>query len=764
MPSNGFISRARQVVLDNLLNPQFGVSSLARELGVSRSELYRRVKEAEQKSASQFIREIRLERALELLNAEEHSITEIAYMVGFNSPTYFSTCFKEYFGYSPSTADQNGYTSLNSSASKTFKVRRWAFPLGIGVIAILIAAFGIFGMGNRDSTAQVHSLAVLKFDYLGTDPSQSNRARALADEVLNSLSNRSGLQVVAASSSFQVDKREACSKIGKQLGVDFLVDGSLSNEDDQLKATVKLIDAREGHQLWARSFKSVPHAFQKLPGAISKEVAAQIQHSILPEERRSSSLQATELYLRARKMGDHRYKDSIAQAIRLLEQAVNLDPDFAEAYGELSFLYGQLHYYGSVSLEERDKLMEEYLNRALEIDPESPEVLFVRADFMFKTGKFIRDSSTIVSEFKLLHQANPQEARICYRLFQVYRAMGQYDISHAYLEKAVQLEPQNSFYRTILARDLFWKRGQKDWAYAIIEEVTSQDRYHHSAVCFKTAMLVDQSQFGYLPAIKVIQTALEEDPFSDWYLFWGFQLYLDLDLIPIATKCSRLYEVKFPENPIYTYGSLIKLFIAEKRFEDAIDLTRIWISDNRLDPKLVDANIARIYYLQGNHQQSRELLEAKFPGILQKIGRGQLEPGALQFEEIEAIRTYIEVMQSIGEGPAVADHIALLCAYYYENGDATNYGNKLNPLDCLYLQGDLKGFLQALEDTFFVKKEPFKIYTLLKTLRYREFEQYPEYQELFSKIEAEIHRQRAQVVTYLKEEGDWDPAWDAALQ
>ena len=128
MSSNGFISRARQVVLDNLLNPQFGVSSLSDELGISRSELYRRIKEAEQKSASQFIREIRLERSLELLKTDQYSITEIAYMVGFNSPTYFSSSFKEYFGYSPSTADQNGHASAENADLESSKPVKWAIP------------------------------------------------------------------------------------------------------------------------------------------------------------------------------------------------------------------------------------------------------------------------------------------------------------------------------------------------------------------------------------------------------------------------------------------------------------------------------------------------------------------------------------------------------------------------------------------------------------------------------------------------------------
>ena len=102
MNSDDLIHNAKQVVLNNLQNTQFGVSVLARELNMSRSELYRRIKTSHNSSVSQFIREIRLEKAAELLRAGKYSVAEIAYMVGFNSPTYFSTCFKEYYGYSPS--------------------------------------------------------------------------------------------------------------------------------------------------------------------------------------------------------------------------------------------------------------------------------------------------------------------------------------------------------------------------------------------------------------------------------------------------------------------------------------------------------------------------------------------------------------------------------------------------------------------------------------------------------------------------------------
>ncbi|WP_372975506.1 helix-turn-helix domain-containing protein [Muriicola sp.] len=137
MNASDFISKAREIVLDNLLNPQFGVEMLARELGVSRSELYKRVKKIENKSASQFIRETRLEKALELLKTDSYSIGEIAYMVGFNSPTYFSTAFKDYYGYSPSGSQENG---LHSDPVLSRPVSKKILPLVLGGAVILLLA------------------------------------------------------------------------------------------------------------------------------------------------------------------------------------------------------------------------------------------------------------------------------------------------------------------------------------------------------------------------------------------------------------------------------------------------------------------------------------------------------------------------------------------------------------------------------------------------------------------------------------------------
>ena len=770
MPSNGFISRARQVVLDNLLNPQFGVSSLARELGISRSELYRRIKNEEQKSASQFIREIRLERSLELLKTDQYSITEIAYMVGFNSPTYFSTCFKEYYGYSPSTAEQNGHTSEVINVPKPSRTRKVLLPLIIGALAILIAVFTIPVVVGSNTPEGENSLAVLKFDYLGADSTQNYMAHALADEVLNSLSNLSMLRVVTASSSFQVDKSEECSKIGKRLGVDYLVDGSLSKQGNQLKASVKLIDAKTGIQLWSDSFEEDSEAIFELQEEISNKVATKLKRSLPQGERdlirqsRTANMEALDLYLRAVKKGTVRYEDSITQAIRWLDKAVELDPYFAEAYAELTFLYGRWHYYGSLNREERDRMMDKYIKNAIELSPESPEVLFAKADYDYLNNDLMNDSSEIISDFRKVLDMNPNHHRSSYRLHQVFRGIGKYHTAHEYLENALRLDPLNYLYNNVYARDLYWKWNEREKAFEIILKEASKEIPSRGSIYFKALMLADQPGGDYLSAFRVIQEALEEQPYTYGFLFWGRLLALDLDLVPMAKKYAHLNQVKFPDNPIYTYEPAFEVCIIEKRYQDALDLTKIWLEDKGLDEKVGYTNLAKVYYLQGDFQKAKEILLRHFSEMYQGIQGGKLTIGSIQPSDIGPVRTYIEVLRAEADLEKASFFADYLCSYYNAHGKRVMLANKFYPLNCSYVQNDINGFLNRLNEAFFEDGHRLAIYSHLKSSKFAAFEEHPEYQELLRRIEAETHRMRAEVIQYLKEEGDWDPAWEAAIQ
>ncbi len=98
-----FLDRVAAIVMANISAPGFSVKALADEVGMSRTQLHRRLSALTQQNCGQFISTIRLERAADLLREEPLSIGEIAYRVGFKNPSYFTKCFKRRFGCLPKT-------------------------------------------------------------------------------------------------------------------------------------------------------------------------------------------------------------------------------------------------------------------------------------------------------------------------------------------------------------------------------------------------------------------------------------------------------------------------------------------------------------------------------------------------------------------------------------------------------------------------------------------------------------------------------------
>ena len=98
---NNFLDRITEIIEENLSNDRFGVSELARKIGMSRSNLLRKIKKNTKLSVSQFIRKVRLENAIKMLRETSFTVSEISYKVGFSSSSYFVKCFHEYYGYSP---------------------------------------------------------------------------------------------------------------------------------------------------------------------------------------------------------------------------------------------------------------------------------------------------------------------------------------------------------------------------------------------------------------------------------------------------------------------------------------------------------------------------------------------------------------------------------------------------------------------------------------------------------------------------------------
>lgn len=97
-----FLRKAYEVAEKEMSDPEFGVTSFSTQMGLSRMQLHRKLKALTDQSATEFIKTIRLNKAAVLLKSKSATAAEIAYDVGFSSPSYFSSCFKEHFGKTPS--------------------------------------------------------------------------------------------------------------------------------------------------------------------------------------------------------------------------------------------------------------------------------------------------------------------------------------------------------------------------------------------------------------------------------------------------------------------------------------------------------------------------------------------------------------------------------------------------------------------------------------------------------------------------------------
>ncbi len=147
-----FIRKLRDIILSNIENENFGVKELAHQSGLSRYSLNRRLLAITKKTCNQFIRETRLLKAMELLQNETVTVSEIAYKVGFGSPAYFNKCFHSLYGFSPGKikkGDISGreLTSLTESHpdEKGAKSRVRSFMIGIPGILVLILLAGLAG-------------------------------------------------------------------------------------------------------------------------------------------------------------------------------------------------------------------------------------------------------------------------------------------------------------------------------------------------------------------------------------------------------------------------------------------------------------------------------------------------------------------------------------------------------------------------------------------------------------------------------------------
>src|SRR5688572_29925365 len=165
-----FLTELHEVIAKNMANEQFGVTELADAMNMSRSNLLRKVKKSTDLPVNQLIREVRLKRAMELLQNSGSNVSEVSHQVGFNSTSYFIKCFREFYGFPPGEAAKRSVSEIPQPLPhhKTNKLK--IILLGSAVLAVVVIVGSILYY-NRLSTSQPleRSIVVLPFKNESND-------------------------------------------------------------------------------------------------------------------------------------------------------------------------------------------------------------------------------------------------------------------------------------------------------------------------------------------------------------------------------------------------------------------------------------------------------------------------------------------------------------------------------------------------------------------------------------------------------------------
>jgi adenylate cyclase len=335
-------------------------------------------------------------------------------------------------------------------------------PIGLYVATMESGATSAFKPGGTENLRShmqrppVRSVAVLPFADLSAERDQEHFADGVAEEILNALTKIGDLRVPARSSCFafrglNLDARE----IGRRLGVEALLEGSVRKAGQRLRITVQLIDARNGYQLWSERFDREVADIFAIQDEIAGSVVRALGLSLRQGEQRhlvkasTTNVEAYEFYLRGRKLFQKWTRENINLAREMFGRAVALDANFAAAWAGLATAHVHLH--GSDSEPHLEKAREASA-RALKLDPQSAEAHVAAAQGFSMEQRYSDAAAEFERAIELdptLFDAHYYYARSCFkngdlekslRLFRQAQSVRPDDYQAVYLEALVLMQ------------------------------------------------------------------------------------------------------------------------------------------------------------------------------------------------------------------------------------------------------------------------------------------------------------------------------------
>jgi TolB-like protein/Tfp pilus assembly protein PilF/predicted Ser/Thr protein kinase len=357
-------------------------------------------------------------------------------------------------------------------AGWTYRVRR--HPVAASAAAALLAAVAIGlalnpggirdRVAGRPSPAAPIRLAVLPFENLTGDPEQEYFSDGLTEEMITRLGGLQPqrLSVIARSSSMRYKHRGiSIDQIGRELGVDYVVEGSTRREGNQVRISATLIQVRDQTQRWADTFERELAGVLSLQSDVARGIARSLSLTLLPaEEARLAGVQpvnpeAYEAYLKGRVYLNKLTRADIDTAQRYFEIALEKDPSYVMGYVGIATVWSGRQQMGFAPSSEAAPRMKAAIAKALELDSSLAEVrqrlaaAYVWTDWNWAAGD---------AEYRRGIELGPNLAEIRAFYSHFLYIMKRPSEAEAQIKRALELDPLNEQIQVLYGRDLVHAR------------------------------------------------------------------------------------------------------------------------------------------------------------------------------------------------------------------------------------------------------------------------------------------------------------------
>jgi eukaryotic-like serine/threonine-protein kinase len=352
---------------------------------------------------------------------------------------------------------------------------------GVALLAVLFAVAPrswrprwLGGLGSD----RIHSMAVLPFANVGADPSVEYLADGVTDGVINSLSRVPELRVMARSTVFNYKGREVdAQKVGKELNVDAVLMGRIAQRGDTLTIQTDLVRVADGSELWGDQYNRKVSDLMAVQGDIAKEIYDNLRPRLVGQEtvqlakRDTENPEAYQLYLQGLFYWNKWTQDGFKKAIDYFNQAVEKDPNYAQAYAGLADSYTFMGDSGYVAPREVWQNAKSAATQAVKMDDTLPEAHISLALVM---ENYEWDWSGAEREFKRAIELNANSATSHQWYGDFLAKMGRFDEARVELKKAQDLDPLSLLINTSAGQQLYFAR-QYDAAVVELQKALDMD-------------------------------------------------------------------------------------------------------------------------------------------------------------------------------------------------------------------------------------------------------------------------------------------------